>query len=249
MDSLKHCANQQHYLKYPWAVEYKYNSRGFRDSEWPDDLESAVWCVGDSFTVGLGCPVEHTWPYLLQNTTGRRTINVSMDGASNLWIARVAEDILSAIPNATVIVHWSYMHRREMSITEATELKFKKFYKDVRDISWPDASNIDQLPQHIQQELVAHGWSGVYAEDRLVHWSADTDQQDLKTTHECINKLGDRVIHSAIPEWMPLQCSFNFPGLVAVPRLDRSRDGHHYDKITAEWFVQQLIPILKHRAI
>ena len=72
-----------HFLSYDYPINYQHNSRGFRDSEWPNDLDNIIWCVGDSFTKGLGAPVEHTWPSILQNKTNKRCLNVSINGASN----------------------------------------------------------------------------------------------------------------------------------------------------------------------
>ena len=65
MDCVEQCLNKKHWLEYPHEVSYRYNSKGFRDSEWPADLKSAIWCVGDSFTLGLGQPYEHIWPVIL----------------------------------------------------------------------------------------------------------------------------------------------------------------------------------------
>ena len=53
IDSLKNCVNKQHFKSYPHPVEYQYNSRGFRDDTWPSNLEESIWCIGDSFTVGI----------------------------------------------------------------------------------------------------------------------------------------------------------------------------------------------------
>jgi len=96
LDSLELCLNKDHFRNYPHHVEYVHNSRGFRDNEWPesaDELKNAIWCVGDSFTVGLGSPRQFTWPQVLAAVTGRRCINISMDGASNAWISRRAQQI------------------------------------------------------------------------------------------------------------------------------------------------------------
>ena len=86
IDSLEQCNNKKWFINYPYSVTYHYNSRGFRDTEWPEDLNLAIWCFGDSFTVGLGNPTEHTWPYILEKETGIRCINISLDGASNDWM-------------------------------------------------------------------------------------------------------------------------------------------------------------------
>ena len=100
IDSLEQCLDKKHFKLYPHQIEYRYNSRGFRDAEWPEDindLKNATWCIGDSFTVGIGSPLKHTWPYILQQQTGCRVINISMDGASNEWMARKCSTLLKII--------------------------------------------------------------------------------------------------------------------------------------------------------
>lgn len=117
IDSIKLCPNKHHFKTFKHAVSYQYNSRGYRDIEWPTQLEelnSAIWCVGDSFTVGVGNPFDHIWPQVLQQRTSQRVINVSMDGASNEWIARRAIEIFNTVGPCTMIVMWSYFHRREL---------------------------------------------------------------------------------------------------------------------------------------
>jgi hypothetical protein len=118
LDSPNQCLDKNHFASYPYTVEYAYNSRGFRDAEWPEDiidLSSAIWCVGDSFTVGLGQPYHHIWPQVLQTRALTRTINVSMDGASNDWIARKALRVIDEINPKNIVILWSYTHRIELS--------------------------------------------------------------------------------------------------------------------------------------
>ena len=70
LDTLKDCLDNTHYKNYPHQIEYKYNSRGYRDAEWPNtitELQDAIWCFGDSFTVGIGSPLNHTWVNILQS--------------------------------------------------------------------------------------------------------------------------------------------------------------------------------------
>ena len=154
MDSIEECRDKKHFKNYPYKVEYVYNSRGFRDTEWPESLEelkNAIWCIGDSFTVGLGSPLEHTWPYLLQQQTGRRCINVSMDGTSNEWIARKGISLVNTISPDIVIAHWSYTNRRESMTFE-----WANHYNNIKDPSWPVCNSfddIDKLPNYIQLEI------------------------------------------------------------------------------------------------
>jgi len=117
IDSPSLCRDKSHFKNYPHRVVYDYNSRGFRDSEWPntmDELRQAIWCVGDSFTVGIGSPLENTWVHMLQKITGRRCINISLDGASNEWITRKTLDIINVIdPVTPIMIQYSFWHRWE----------------------------------------------------------------------------------------------------------------------------------------
>jgi len=60
MDTLELCLNKEYFKSYTKQISYRYNSKGFRDDEWPEDLSDVIWCVGDSFTVGIGQPFEET---------------------------------------------------------------------------------------------------------------------------------------------------------------------------------------------
>jgi hypothetical protein len=118
IDSPDDCLDKNHFFSYSHEVIYNYNSRGFRDDEWSDniqELQNSIWCIGDSFTVGIGSPLEHTWPYILSQKLNQRTINVSMDGASNDWISRVSQMIAREINPRNIVIMWSYLHRREHS--------------------------------------------------------------------------------------------------------------------------------------
>ena len=49
LDSLSHCHDKEKFKKYPYLVEYHYNDRGFRDSNWPcsnDELVDSIWGFG-----------------------------------------------------------------------------------------------------------------------------------------------------------------------------------------------------------
>jgi hypothetical protein len=160
IDSLEHCTSKTDYLKYPHQIEYKYNDRGYRDNNWPAntaDLESFIWCFGDSFTVGIGSPYQHTWPYLLSNRLDIRTVNISLDGASNLWIVRKILHLLEYLAPPVLVIHWSYIHRRESSAVDAVDLYWRSFYQKIKDSCWPDCNTLKEfinLPQIIKQEIL-----------------------------------------------------------------------------------------------
>jgi hypothetical protein len=262
IDSLELCMDKKHFEAYPHDITYNYNSRGYRDTEWPNDLEelqSAIWCVGDSFTVGLGSPIAHTWPWILQQATQRRIINVSMDGASNMWMARKSLDIVNKIKPAHLIIQWSYISRRENTIDALLDKAWQEFYKNVADPGWPACTrlNIDQLPKKILEEIAqVHGkWQPDIDDEmrRLMTINCTVDD-DIKNTLDCIGSLNQakstQIIHSFIPNFVPPThrgvVESQIVGLVIseIQYLDLARDGHHYDIATSREFVQQVTQYL-----
>ena len=60
---------------------YTFNSWGFRGEDYEQYLEQEVnICIGDSTTVNLGGPIEHSWPYQLSEYFNIPTLNISIDG-------------------------------------------------------------------------------------------------------------------------------------------------------------------------
>ena len=262
MDSWEECLNKSHFKQYPHNIVYQYNSRGFRDQEWPNSMEEltgAIWCVGDSFTVGLGSPVEHTWPWLLQKQTGQRTINVSMDGASNNWIARKTVDILQKINPEHLVIQWSFINRREIDIKVVANQWWNDFYRAVRDPSWPDCNNLDefhQLPLYVKQEIINDRMGPPTPSDedcRIPYLQWATVDDDSHNTIECIELVNDsiintKVIHSFIPGFSsePMKIlqyldQHQIKYISQISKIDLARDGFHYDILTSQMFVKQII--------
>jgi hypothetical protein len=267
LDTVSECLDKTHFKNYPYKVEHKFNDRGFRDDVWPvSNLDECIWCVGDSFTVGIGSPREHTWTYLLQEKTKIRTINVSMDGASNNWISRRGVDIINAINPKLIIIHWSYLERREQP-SKHIDSHWNQFYAAMRDDSWPNnisLENFNTLPQYIQDELLTHHnqqWKcGLTDEQLRLPYIKSTDEEDIDNTIMCIEAVNRaaantvRVIHSFIPLSVNylykqlftdrLSKTSNLLIIPEIIKIDVSRDGHHYDIKTATKFVQSLLPLL-----
>jgi hypothetical protein len=260
-DTAQHCADKLHFRDYGHAITYNYNSRGFRDQEWPEDLSNCVWCFGDSFTVGIGSPIEHTWPWILQQRLGQRTINVSLHGASNNWMSRRAAQIINEIQPVRCVFHWSYLHRREKEEKQARNELWQTFYKNIKDPSWPDCLNywdLHKLPLHIQQEIqndFEQSWQTVYDDYRRLHFCTTTTDEDISNTLNCIDlvtALAPDSLHSFIPKFADAGSKPDFEHQLAqknirwvpeLPMQDRARDGIHYDKKTAETLVTRLLEL------
>lgn len=271
IDSYEFCLDRTRFQNFPFSVEYRYNSRGFRDEEWPGEekLQDAIWCVGDSFTVGIGSPFDHIWPRVLQSATGIRTINVSMDGASNDWISRMAKQICQEVKPKYLVVMWSYLERREFSPVETANQLWQESYDNCRSENWPDCPPMERfssLPISIRVELkelhkfpVSDDYLSVdfvssLDDDNLRIYSLNTtDQEDLKNWQECILALEEckeltRVIHSVVPDFcksrLITQCQQIFDQVhLNVPFVtlkDLARDGHHFGLLTSQWVVDKI---------
>jgi hypothetical protein len=217
LDTVADCLDKQYFKNYPYAVEYKFNSRGFRDTEWPDsNLSECIWCVGDSHTVGMGIPREHTWSYLLQEKTKTRTINVSMDGASNTWIARKASSIIESIKPKNIIIQWSYLHRRErFSIRLSDEDRRLWHADDFFDLE----ANIISTFSNIEQVNNIAKTQGVNIIHTFIPHCVSLDDKEL--FYNRIKQLGICIVHYDV--------------------LDKGRDGHHYDIKTADLLTNNIV--------
>ena len=256
IDNIDKCRDKKHFEQYPYKVEYNYNSKGFRDTDWPDDLKSAIWCVGDSYTVGIGSPREHTWPALLEKKINKRTINISLDGASNNWISRTAVKILQEVQPAFLVIQWSFINRREASIREIQNIFFNNFYNKFKDPSWPDIEldKFYSLPDYIKQELKEHkhNWMNIADDNRLIHFLPNaTNQDDFDNLVQCIDAVVNtfsktKIIHGFVPQFAQNETYVHRKLTVKnkLPILeikDYARDGYHYDKQTATVFVNEVI--------
>ena len=114
MDHPKGCMDIIWFENYPIQdFDYKYNSWGFRGLEYDQYIGKPVnICLGDSFTVNLGGPVEHSWPFLLQEYFDIPCLNLGMDGAGNDAMRLVCERASEVFDVQNIFVVYSYLHRR-----------------------------------------------------------------------------------------------------------------------------------------
>ena len=214
LDSIDWCKDKEHFRNFPYTISYKYNSRGFRDNEWPsniNELSNSIWCLGDSFTVGLGSCIEHTWPRVLEDKIDTSTINVSLDGASNQWISRRACDIIQTIRPKNMIILWSYLHRREH-----TDSTLDDEARRIMTRNTTDYEDIDNLYYCINS--VAE-FSHI---TNLVHATIP-----FATLTDPLTEISG--ISSYIGE---------------VPQLDFGRDGFHFDIDTSNWIAEKVKKLL-----
>jgi len=264
IDHIDYCRNQQHFKRYPWPINYSFNSRGFRDQEWPSaqqELESALWCVGDSFTVGIGQPWEHTWPQVLAAHTQKRVINVGRDGAANDSIAQAVMTIIDHVHPVNIVVMWSYLHRRSVPINTGVP-SWKLWYDRLQHQDWPTCESLKDfqaLPDHIQQVIIDKIGDAAYLQDltQTQHFVHSTNEDDIDNLAQNVNQVEQHrgttgIVHSVIPLFAPgawiapaMACFEDVPHVPHTLPLDLARDGQHFDQLTAEWVVKQVVPLLR----
>lgn len=81
---------KQHGWLEPRAITYKINSHGFRCDEFDTDLDSLV-ALGCSFTMGIGLPLQDTWPQLVGKALNLKPYTLAWGGSSADTCFRLAE--------------------------------------------------------------------------------------------------------------------------------------------------------------
>jgi len=259
IDHIDYCQDQQHFKQYPWPVNYSFNSRGFRDQEWPttdQELQSAIWCVGDSFTKGVGQPWVNTWPQRLLAESGTRTINVSLDGASNQWISRMAVDILRQVQPRNMVIMWSYIHRRESDDTSRPAEDRVIHY-----VNSTFEQDVDLLLECLQQ-VKNHEKSTCIVHTAIPGYRPTMKPWPYIRKPDWPHKIPGTVAElNALPQHIQDEI-YSLDFLMAdihtnekiqnntrvieiINQLDRARDGHHFDRVTADWIVEQIVPQLR----
>lgn len=208
IDSFAHCLDKELYNASRKLIVYKFNSLGYRDEEWPDNIADCVWCVGDSFTLGIGQAHEDTWHQLVQHKLNRCVINISMNGASNQWIARRVKFILENFKPQALLIQWSYVHRRED----------------------PDTSKPDELRALNFDPNDLADFENLTANIMLV----ESLKENTKIVHSFIPKFFDSSVDAdkAVELYKTLSAK-NILYFEPPDQVDFARDGYHYDVITA----------------
>jgi len=93
--------------------DYQFNSWGFRGPEYEQFIGKSVnICLGDSFTVNIGGPIEHSWCSQLAKRFDTPTLNLGIRGAGNDAIRLVYNRACDLFDVQNTFVMYSYLHRR-----------------------------------------------------------------------------------------------------------------------------------------
>ena len=230
MDCPELCIDIDHYNNFKKEIVYSFNSRGFRDTEWPEtNLDECIWCFGDSALVGLGNPHDETWSAVLGKH--RKTINISMLGSSPNWTARMAADVLREIKPRCIVIQWTFIPRREevdeLSIDGYRQLPFIESRDDIGPAA--DIRNLANCINTVNQAnthgaCIIHSWNPEYCRIEYPAHSPYTNivVKSLKHYHNI--ELEHAVLDNR--------------------QLDVSRDGYHYGVKTAENYANNYLEII-----
>ena len=251
-------------------IHYSFNSRGFRDGEWPQELDRAIWCVGDSELIGTGVADQQTTPAQLAQLLSRPAINISIIRASNDWIARQCRCILQSLPDAVLLLQWSFTTRSELTLDQARDHELMGLYRSLRDPAWPDIhswSDVTKLDQSIQDEIMSDPYYQKIAgmtgpqETGQIHYKKEL-LLDLAGARHLVSLIRDleamrgsaQIVHAFVPrfaearerEWIYQQ--LDDPALQWIPEyrpLDLGRDRQHSGPLTHARFARSIADLVR----
>lgn len=130
--------------------DYKFNSWGFRDDDFEQYIGKKVnICLGDSMTINIGGPIEHSWCSQLAKHFDIPTLNFGMEAAGNDAIRLVHDRACKIFDVQNTFVMYSFLHRRLVN---------NKFEQTVLD----DSENFAYFLEHRVQnafECTIPAWS------------------------------------------------------------------------------------------
>ena len=208
IDTFDKCDDREHFKSYKKQISYRYNSFGFRDEEWPADLSEVVWCVGDSFTVGIGQPHHETWPKVLEERIGKRCLNLGEDGCSNDSMALRVEEIVNTYKPRNIVIMWSFFSRRRI---RDQNFQYNKAdfgpEKDIKNFA-KNFNAVDKLQTNIVHLLIPYAFI-----DSNVH-----DNQFITKTLERSGLFKEKSVEK----------------IMTFKQLDFARDYYHFDIMTSK---------------
>jgi hypothetical protein len=106
--------NFEYWSNYPVKnYNYSFNKWAFRGEDYSQYAGRPVnICLGDSFTLNLGGPIEFSWPYQLSNYCNTPCLNLGVDGAGNDTIHMIYKWAMQDFDVQNVFVMYSFLHRR-----------------------------------------------------------------------------------------------------------------------------------------
>jgi hypothetical protein len=138
--------------RYGWLdskFTYKFNSQGFRCDEFTS--EPSIVFLGCSMTVGIGLPIETTWPSIVSEKLNFKCYNLGIGGSSNDTAFRLAYHWLEKLKPKIVVLCQTYPSRMEIfsdnkiiadPATEISEFYLKHWTKNFYNLDLLRSKNV-----------------------------------------------------------------------------------------------------------
>lgn len=111
--AIHHDALKRHgWLNAEERISYTVDQYGFRETRMDRTKPGEIMAFGCSFTFGLGLPIEHTWPYMLEQRY-KTTYNLGAPGMGNETFFRLAYHWIPKIKPEIVCILSPGLDRRE----------------------------------------------------------------------------------------------------------------------------------------
>lgn len=134
------------------SITYSFNEYGYRSDSFQNIDNSAfnILVCGASSTVGIGVPVEKTWPQLLKGKfKNSRIFNLAVQGASGDFVTRTVFQTIEIIKPDIVSIFWPDASRFEV-IKNHTIKQFGVWYNDYPAIFADDDYQNHNLRKNIE---------------------------------------------------------------------------------------------------
>jgi hypothetical protein len=183
-----------------------------------------------------------------------------MDGASNEWISRIAEAIAKEVNPANIIIMWSYTHRREHPDDSLnSELRRLHYVKSTVEKDWENfldcSKRLSLLDSNIVEFAIPQFHESLIP-DLKKFWHTLRGVSWPLTHPKNVNELNDlpmhillelEKVHGQLDRYRRHLTAMHLleqQNITLVESLDRARDGHHFDLVTADWVAAQAVPCL-----
>jgi len=109
--------DQQHQKDPKWKIPftYRFNAQGFRTHDLTQVQNQKVnIALGCSHTMGVGLPIEMSWPYIIERTTNILTLNLGLGQGTTDTVSRILTNVSDMFDLQTVYILWPSSNRFEI---------------------------------------------------------------------------------------------------------------------------------------
>jgi hypothetical protein len=245
IDSPDHCSLGSDYWKnYPTQeITYSFNSWGFRDVDFDqyrkeNTNQKINICIGDSFTLNIGGPQEHSWPALLSKYFDCPTVNISIDSMSSYYFQAAVDKCKQSVNVDKIFVLYNLFDNTSRKLVGPAvdidqKLIFLKKHCWIHDAYWqfiPPWAFADNELKYLYRHLPnAHD----YLKNNVIGYQ----NVDFKTLLS-IESLRQKYVELAGPNCIPYEkfCELCLVNADVFQYIDSDIDKRHIQEFLSDHF-------------